>query len=209
MGKKQHDECVNFRRFWRTDHSLNCIYRRGVVKIGSIHAARAALCVVGGSGGGGGNAHGRYSSSTSSGSHPASTQHSCWSCTAVTQSRVHQQQTEGAFFKNQNTRQNRSTASNKKQKKLKSLEILDVKSLQWWDASCVCQGNEYLDVIIVIHCKSTTQKLKYYISRKIDQNKATCIFFFLTPQRKKRKGWGQQLLINKDCSLQDILMLSE
>lgn len=114
MGKKQHDECVNFRRFWRTDHSLNCIYRRGVVKIGSIHAARAALCVVGGSGG---NAHGRYSSSTSSGSHPASTQHSCWSCTAVTQSRVHQQQTEGAFFKNQrNKTQDRTEALHQKKK---------------------------------------------------------------------------------------------
>lgn len=74
---------------------------------------------------------------------------------------------------------------------------------------CVCQGNEYLDVIVVIHCKST-QKLKYYISRKIDQNKATCIFFFfLNTAEKKKKGWGQQLLINKDCSLQDILMRSE
>lgn len=119
MGKKQQEECVNFRRFWRTGHSLNCIYRRGVVKIGSIHAARAALCVVGG---GGDNAHGRYCSSTSSGSRPASTQHSCWSCTAVTQSRVHQQQTEGAFFKKNKTKKPHRTRprTEAKKKQLKS-----------------------------------------------------------------------------------------
>lgn len=46
-----------------------------------IHSCCTALCVVGG-----GGAHGRFCYSTSSGSRPASTRHSCWSCTAVTQS---------------------------------------------------------------------------------------------------------------------------
>lgn len=37
-------KCVNLRRLQRTGHFFfNCIYRRGVVKIGSIHAARLSV----------------------------------------------------------------------------------------------------------------------------------------------------------------------
>lgn len=43
MGTKEQEERVNLRRLRRTGHSFNCISRRGVVQIGSIHAARLSV----------------------------------------------------------------------------------------------------------------------------------------------------------------------